>query len=239
MGKADDCKSLVFENGIQYQVRFDEGYSVGIFLDQRENRRRWLRGRVHSQFEMDLAATSSGEVLNTFAYTCPFSVCVAKSGLRSVSMDLSKKYLDWGAKNFELNQIDPGYHDFIYGDVFDWMRRFRNRGRKFSGIILDPPTFSKAPKSKKMFQAEKDFPDLLKLALDLIEPGGVILACNNTVGWQPSSFEGSIIDTLKRCGVDVRQIYFSRQPPEFPVSAQSPQYLKSAWIKVDNPPRKL
>lgn len=233
LGESGNSDSPIVENGLHYLVRFDEGYSVGIFLDQRENRKRWLKGQVNSGFLMDLKSLVSGEVLNTFSYTCPFSVCVARSGLRSVSLDLSKKYLDWGRHNFELNQLNPDEHDFIYGDVFDWMRRFRNRGRTFSGIILDPPTFSKAPKSKKMFQAEKDYPDLLKMALDLIEPGGVILACNNTVGWQPANFEDSIRDTLKRSGQQSPQLYFSRQPPEFPVTAQSPQYLKSAWIKVD------
>jgi 23S rRNA (cytosine1962-C5)-methyltransferase len=181
---------------------------------------------------LNLHGVKSGDILNTFSYTCPFSVCVAQSGLRAVSLDLSKKYLEWGKMNFQLNEINPDEHDFIYGDVFDWMRRFRNRGRTFSGVILDPPTFSKAPKSKKKFQAEKDYPDLLNLALDIIEPGGVILACNNTVGWIPLDFEKKIHQTLKRRGVVSSQICFTQQPPEFPVSLSSPQHLKSAWIKV-------
>ena len=83
-----------------------------------------------------------------------------------------------------------------------------------------------------MFQAERDYPDLLNLALDIIEPGGVILACNNTVGWMPGDFEKTIDHTLMRRGVVCDPVYFAQQPPEFPVSLQSPQYLKSAWIKV-------
>ena len=232
LGNAGQSETTIIENGVHYQIRFDEGYSVGIFLDQRENRQRWLQQKVNSRFALNIDALKSGDILNTFSYTCPFSVCIAKSGLRAVSLDLSKKYLDWGKKNFQLNELHPDTHDFIYGDVFDWMRRFRNRGRIFSGIILDPPTFSKAPKSKKMFQAERDYPDLLNLALDIIEPGGVILACNNTVGWMPGDFEKTIDHTLMRRGVVCDPVYFAQQPPEFPVSLQSPQYLKSAWIKV-------
>ena len=234
LGEAGHCEAFVLENGVQYQIRFDEGYSVGIFLDQRENRQRWLQKKVNAQFALNLRELKSGDILNTFSYTCPFSVCVARSGLRAVSLDLSKKYLEWGKKNFQVNQLNPDEHDFIYGDVFDWMHRFRKRGRTFSGIILDPPTFSKAPKSKKMFQAEKDYPDLLNWALDLIEPGGVILACNNTVGWIPGDFERTIQQTLKRRGAVCSQIWLAQQPPEFPVSLQSPQHLKSAWIKVAN-----
>lgn len=232
LGVAGNNETTVVENDIHYQVRFDEGYSVGVFLDQRENRQRWLRKKVNAQFTLDLDGLNSGDILNTFSYTCPFSVCIAKSGLRAVSLDLSKKYLDWGKKNFQLNDLNPDDHDFIYGDVFDWMRRFRKRGRTFSGIVLDPPTFSKASKSKKMFRAEKDYPDLLNLALDLIEPGGVILACNNTVGWSPADFENSITSTFKRRGTRPRRLCYVPQPPEFPVNLQSPQYLKTVWIKM-------
>lgn len=233
LGDQGPSETRIVENDLHYQIRFDEGYSVGIFLDQRENRKRWLQLRVGDQLKLETQTPSSGEILNTFSYTCPFSVCVAKAGLRAVSLDLSRKYLEWGRENFQLNELDPDEHDFIYGDVFDWMRRFRKRGRKFSGIILDPPTFSKASKNKKMFQAEKDYPELLKSALDIIEPGGLILACNNTAGWSPRSFESVILQTLRKNNINPNGIQFCPQPADFPVTMQTPQYLKSVWIKID------
>lgn len=236
-GETQDPANQVRENGIRYAVRFDEGYSVGIFLDQRENRQRCLRGKVTKGFELRPRQQSAGEVLNTFSYTCAFSVCVAKAGMRAVSLDLSKKYLDWGRANFQLNDMNPDDHDFIYGDVFDWMRRFRNRGRKFAGIILDPPTFSKAPKTGKTWKAERDYPELLAMALDLMEPGGWILACNNTVGWSVDRFESSVRECLAARRVDVGRFYSARQGVDFPVTAKSPQYLKSVWIQVEQVPR--
>ena len=87
------------------------------------------------------------EVLNTFAYTCGFSVCAAAAGARVTSLDLSKTYLDWGRANFALNAIDPTRHDFISGDAFDWLRRFAGKKRRFDVIILDPPTFSRSKKA--------------------------------------------------------------------------------------------
>jgi 23S rRNA G2069 N7-methylase RlmK/C1962 C5-methylase RlmI len=57
------------------------------------------------------------EVLNTFAYTCGFSVCAARAGARATSVDLSKKYLEWGRCNFALNGLDPVAHDFIHGQL--------------------------------------------------------------------------------------------------------------------------
>ena len=236
-GETNDPTSEALENGMRYAIRFDEGYSVGIFLDQRENRRRLLEGKVTKGFELRTPSLSSSEVLNTFSYTCAFSVCIGKAGWRAVSLDLSRKYLDWGRNNFQVNDMNPDDHDFIYGDVFDWMRRFKNRGRKFAGVILDPPTFSKAPKTGKIWKSERDYPELLGMALDLIEPGGWILACNNTVAWSAERFESSIRQCLSALRVDVRRFYSARQGVDFPMTAKSPQYLKSVWIQVEHASR--
>src|SRR5207244_10064801 len=66
----------------------------------------------------------------------------AKAGARATSLDLSGKNLDWGKRNFALNQLDPAGHEFIRGDVFDWLRRFGKKRRQFDLILLDPPTRS-------------------------------------------------------------------------------------------------
>ncbi|MBM3892113.1 MAG: hypothetical protein FJ388_23600, partial [Verrucomicrobia bacterium] len=84
----------VVENGLRFLVCLDVGYSTGLFLDQRENRRRLLM--------MDLRGKS---VLNAFAYTCGFSVAAARAGAAVTSLDLSKNYLDWGRDNFRLNGL--------------------------------------------------------------------------------------------------------------------------------------
>src|SRR4030095_11402312 len=103
-----------------------------------------------------LEACPTMTVLNTFAYTCGFSVCAALAGARTTSIDLSRKYLEWGKRNFLLNGLDPNQHDFIYGDVFDWLRRLEKKGRLFEVLLLDPPTFSQS-KGHGVFQAEKHF----------------------------------------------------------------------------------
>ena len=116
------------------KLSFAEGYSVGLFLDQRDNRRRLLTGHVAAGFPLLHSANrqpATRGILNTFAYTCGFSVCAAKAGARTTSLDLSKKSLEWGKRNFALNQLDPAGHDFIYGDVFDWLRRLAKKQRLF------------------------------------------------------------------------------------------------------------
>ena len=121
------------------------------------------------------------QILNVFAYTCGFSVCAALAGARTTSLDLSKKYLEWGRRNFALNGLDPGGHDFIFGDAFDWLRRLAKQGRIFDVVLLDPPTFSQS-KSHGVFRAEKDYGALVSAALPLLKPGGVLFASTNAAG---------------------------------------------------------
>src|SRR5207302_10719388 len=133
-------------------LSLSEGYSVGLVLDQRDNRRRLLTGHIAAGFELGVGVQAALEILNTFAYTCAFSVCAAKAGARTTSLDLSKKYLEWGKRNFTLNRLDPAGHDFIYGDTFAWLRRLAKKRRRFDCVVLDPPTFSRS-KEHGAFQA--------------------------------------------------------------------------------------
>ena len=219
---------LVRENGLQFALRFDEGYSTGLFLDQRDNRRRLLTGYIAQKLEMP----SAPEVLNTFAYSCGFSVAAAKNGARVTSLDLSKKYLEWGKRNFVLNQLNPARHDFIFGEAFDWFHRLAKKKRKFDIIILDPPTFSRS-KEGGVFQVEKDYGALMTAALPLLKPGGIILASTNSATLEPEKF----LDALDRSLAQSRRRVLARQyipqPPDFPVHRTEPAYLKTIWLQIE------
>src|SRR5476649_424899 len=104
-GEAASERFEILENGVRYEMSFNEGYSVGLFLDQRDNRRRFLTGHISADvplFKSEIGNRKS-EILNCFAYTCGFSVTAAKAGARTTSLDLSKKYLEWGKRNFARN----------------------------------------------------------------------------------------------------------------------------------------
>lgn len=223
----------ILENGLTLELSFAEGYSVGLFLDQRDNRRRLLTGHIAAGFPVFEPGTEfhKPELLNTFCYTCGFSVYAAKWGCRTTNLDLSKKYLEWGKRNFALNQIDQATHDFIYGDVFDWLGRLRKKGRTFDTILLDPPTFSQS-KRFGPFRTEKDYGKLVSAALPLLKPRGVLFASCNTATWGPEDFLIAIkkpIQTAKR--VILQEHYFP-QPPDFPISRAEPAYLKTIWLRL-------
>jgi 23S rRNA (cytosine1962-C5)-methyltransferase len=235
IGEAAPERFAIRENGVRFELSFSEGYSVGLFLDQHDNRRRLLSGHVASGFsllsEFETTRNSTFELLNAFAYTCGFSVCAAKAGARVTSLDLSKKYLEWGKRNFALNGLDPMVHDFIYGDAFDWMRRLAKKSRSFNAIVLDPPTFSQS-KEHGAFRVEKDYGKLVSAALPLLKPNGVLFASTNAADWEPERFLESVTRAIDSAGRKVLQKHYAAQPPDFPVSRSEAAYLKTVWLRV-------
>ena len=169
--------------------------------------------------------------MNTFAYTCGFSVCAALGGARTTSLDLSKKYLEWGRRNFALNGLDPAQHDFIYGDTFDWLRRLAKKGRAFDVVVLDPPTFSQS-KESGVFRAEKDYGKLVAAALPVLKPGGVLLASTNAAELPPEKFLDQINEAVRGARRKIVQQHYVPQPPDFPISRAEPAYLKTVWLRV-------
>ena len=160
-----NLESTALERTLGYGIDFSGGYSVGLFIDQRENRR----------FVRDLAPAT---LLNCFAYTCSFSVAAATVGTKTVSVDLSKKSLSRGRENFALNSMPTTDQRFIADDVMAVLPRLARKGERFEAIILDPPTFSRSHRGKA-FQVEQDFETLLLAALEVAERNARILLSTN------------------------------------------------------------
>lgn len=210
----------VLENGIRYELAFTSGYSQGIFLDQRDNRQQ-VRERVAH------AVVGSPRVLNLFAYTCAFSVAAAVGGAITTSVDLSAGYLDWGRRNFAHNDIDHAEHFFVKGDAFDWLQAFAKKGRKWHGVVLDPPTFSRGEK-KKVFRVEHDYAELVKLAAQVLEPNGWLLCCANTRAVSASLLERQVRSGVAEARRRITQFQSAPMPSDFTGEA----YLKSFWLDV-------
>ena len=162
-------REVVSESGLLYEIDFSASYSVGLFTDQRANRE-FLRARKPAR------------LLNTFAYTCAFSLAAAHVGAETVSVDVSKSSLQRGRHNFELNGIAITSHRFVPEDVPAYLRRLAKRGEKFDAVILDPPTFGRAG-SGKTFRVERDFCALLAATSEIVSLGGAILLSTNFSGW--------------------------------------------------------
>ena len=231
LGQAAPERFDILENGVRFELSFNEGYSVGLFLDQRDNRRRFLTCHVAAVFSLAQLPTSNFQLLNCFAYTCGFSVCAAKVGARTTSLDLSKKYLEWGKRNFALNGLDPAAHDFIFGDTFDWLRRLAKKGRMFDAVVLDPPTFSQS-KEHGTFRAEKDYGKLVTATLPVLKPGGILFDSTNAADWPPGEFLAAVETAIRAAKRKILQRHYVPQSPDFPISRDEPAYLKTVWMKI-------
>jgi 23S rRNA (cytosine1962-C5)-methyltransferase len=222
----------VMENGLTYRLSLKQGYSTGLFLDMRENRQRILSNHIEPGFTVFKSAPGTATVLNTFSYTCSFSICAARTGATTINLDLSRKYLDWGRENFRLNQVNPNDHDFIYGDALEWMKRLAKRGDRHDLVILDPPTFSRS-KQSGLFMAKRDYGNLAKAAAPLVRKGGVLLACCNAAGLSNSKFREEVRRGIRSCGRKIALSFSATQPTDFPVTKNEPAYLKVSWLRLD------
>jgi 23S rRNA (cytosine1962-C5)-methyltransferase len=210
-GPPQDIPFLIRENDLQFEISFRSGYSQGIFLDQRENRR-----------ILASECAPGMTVLNTFSYTGAFSVAAASAGATTTTLDLSAPYLEWAKRNFQHNALDPAAHFFCKGDTFHWLRRFAKQGRRFDRIVLDPPTFSRDEKGQ-VFRVETDFGALAALAASVLNPHGKILCCTNFRGIPNHSFEKLIRSRL----TGRWHARHTPMPPDF----TAPPYLKSIWLE--------
>lgn len=214
-GTASGQPLTILENGVRFGVHLDQGLGTGIYLDQRDNRR-WLRDHAN-----DL------RVLNTFAYTCGFSVAAAVGGARqTVSIDAAQTALTQARANFALNGFhDVKQHDLIRGDVLAWLPKMARRGDRFDVVVLDPPSYAQV--DGKRFQAARDYPMLLAAALGVLAPGGRVLACINHAGVDERRFQQLLADGLRLGQRTARSLRTMPQPVDFPAGR-----MKASLIEV-------
>ena len=209
----ESLQTIATENDLKFGIDFGAGYSVGLFVDQRENRRLVRQAKLK-------------RLLNCFAYTCSFSVAAAAAGAQTVNVDLSKKSLERGRQNFEWNELSTDGHKFIADDVRPVLQRFAPRGEKFDMIILDPPTFSRT-KGGKAFHVEKDFEELMAKALEVAGRDANILLSSNCETLSEQALERMARYALK---LSRRSGVFHRQPPpaDFPPGTAA----KTIWLSL-------
>src|SRR5258706_4581709 len=143
------------EYGLKFNVDLVHGHKTGFYLDQRHNRRR-------------VGQLAAGrEVLNCFCYTGGFSVhCLADGGQSVLSVDSSADAPALGRENIALNNLPEEQAEWLEGDVFELLRKFRDQARSFDMIILDPPKF--AATSAQAEKASRGYKDINLLAFKLL-----------------------------------------------------------------------
>jgi len=208
-------EQLIREEGLSFLIRPAQGLSVGLYLDMRDTRS-WLRKEAAGR-----------SILNLFAYTCAFGVAARAGGAaRVLNVDLSRRVLSWGQENAHLNQQPAEAHDFLAGDVFDWLARLAKKGETFDTVILDPPSFATSRKTGA-FSVAKDYARLAALAAKVTAKGGQVLACCNHAQLSSAKFEVMALEGFARAGRPARILH--RLGPsgwDFPPAPGKPPVLK-------------
>lgn len=182
LGPPLDEAVFVREGSARYESRLYDGFSTGLFLDQRESRLRLPTLLAERLRERDRKSEGEpGRVLNTFSYTCSFSVACALAGHHTTSVDVSARYLEWGRRNFVHSGIDHAPHAFFRRGTLEFLEHAARKGTRWDLIILDPPTFSAGSKTAgaASWSAERDYAHLVSLAAAVLTPGGMIYASTN------------------------------------------------------------
>jgi 23S rRNA (guanine2445-N2)-methyltransferase / 23S rRNA (guanine2069-N7)-methyltransferase len=166
--KQDETREFheVREGSCKFWVNFTDYLDTGLFLDHRST-----RGMLG-----ELAAGK--RFLNLFAYTATATVHAALGGAASTtSVDMSRTYLDWAQRNFDLNGIRGTEHELIQADVLRWLGE--QRQWRYDLIFLDPPTFSRSKRMEDTLDIQRDHPALIQDAAALLAPGGLLVFSTN------------------------------------------------------------
>lgn len=210
----------ILENGVSYQVFLNDGLMTGIFLDQHEVRGSLVDG---------LAAGKT--VLNMFSYTAAFSLAAAMGGAsQTQSVDLAKRSRELSAAHFVANGLDLAHHQFVVMDVFEYFKYAKRKGLAYDVIILDPPSFAR--NKKQTFSVAKDYHRLIAQSLDILNPGGLIVASTNAANLSVNRFKEEL---EKGFGATPhRYLEDYRLPADFVYNKndESSNYLKVFTIEV-------
>ncbi|HUT20592.1 MAG TPA: class I SAM-dependent rRNA methyltransferase [Anaerolineae bacterium] len=211
----------VQEYGHRFLVDVTGGQKTGFYLDQRENRRA-------------VAQVAAGrEMLDAFSFTGAFSVyaAAAKAG-PIVQLDSSGQALALARRHMALNGFDRPGDTYEEGDVFEVLRLFRDQGRSFDLIVLDPPKF--APTRSHVHRAARAYKDINLLALKLLRPGGILFTFSCSGGVDADLFQKIVFGASVDAEREVQVIGRLSQGPDHPVLLSFPEsaYLKGLACRV-------
>lgn len=213
--------TLIQENGIDYEVDFENGQKTGFFLDQKYNRRAAAR------------LAPGRRVLDCFTHTGSFALNAAKNRAAHVcAVDISAEAVEMAKDNARRNGL-AGEMSFLKANVFDLLSQWSEEGeKKFDYIILDPPAFTKSRRTVE--QAMRGYKEINLRAMKLLPRGGYLATCSCSHFMEDWRFVKMLKSASRDAGVSLRQIEVRQQSPDHPILWNVPEtdYLKFYLFQV-------
>ncbi len=224
-----DTEITIEEHDWKLSLSIADGHKTGFYLDQRDSRKKFADYARRLQFQ---------RVLNCYCYTGGFTVA-ALAGLRAsgqghtahvTSIDSSGPAIERAKANVTLNGFNLQQTTFIDADVNASLRAFVGLGQSFDAIVLDPPKF--APTAASADRAARAYKDINRLALKILEPGGVLFTYSCSGGINADLFHKIVASAGADAGVDG---YISERmggAPDHPMTINFPEgeYLKGLVV---------
>jgi 23S rRNA (cytosine1962-C5)-methyltransferase len=218
-GPREPTSLVIEEVGVRFGIDLEHGHKTGFYLDQRDNRQQ-------------LRALAGGrDVLDCFCYSGGFALNAAAGGAGSVTaVDSSADALALARANAELNGL--AQPDWIEGDVFQCLRRFRDQARNFDVIVLDPPKF--APTAAHAEKAARAYKDINLLAFKLLRPGGLLMTFSCSGGVSAELFQKIVAGAALDADADAQIVARLGASSDHPVALNFPEgdYLKGLICRV-------
>ena len=210
----------ICEGDVKFLVDVRKGHKTGFYLDQREARR-------------TVGTLANGlEVLNCFSYTGGFGLFARAAGAASVTqVDISKEALELAKKNEALTHLCGTKMEYVEADVFQFLRKCRDAGRKFDMIVLDPPKFASV--KSQVMKAARGYKDINLLAMKLLRPNGILATFSCSGAMTQDLFDKVLAEASQDAGRDFQVIARTRQGADHPVALSFPEglYLKGVILR--------
>ena len=205
---------------LEFLVSPLSGQKTGWFYDQAENRARLGRFGVGER------------VLDVCSYVGAWGLRAAALGAREVTcLDSSATALERVRENAARNRLGDRVHT-VQGDAFEVLRALKDEGRRYDTLILDPPAFIKRRRDEK--EGTQAYSRLNRLALELIEPGGLLVTSSCSFHLGRDAFLRAVQHAGRRAGVSLQLLGSGEQGPDHPVHPAIPEtaYLKTLYLRV-------
>ncbi|PCE67054.1 MULTISPECIES: class I SAM-dependent methyltransferase [Salinivibrio] len=214
-GEEPPASVIIEENGVAIEVDIANGHKTGFYLDQRDSR------------EQAVKYMDGKRVLNCFCYTGGFGLYAQKGNAKQVTnVDVSQPALDKAKANAARNGFDLTRAEFVNADVFKLLRTYREQGERFDVIVMDPPKFAES--KSQLTGACRGYKDINMLAMQLLNPGGVLLSYSCSGLMDAGLFQKILADAALDAGKNVQFIERFAQAADHPTHSAYPEgfYLK-------------
>ena len=223
VGSLPDAPVRFLENDLHFEADVVTGQKTGHFLDQRDNRLR-VRG-----------LSSAARVLDVYSCTGGFSVNAAAGGAQLVhSVDISGAAIETARRNMALNRDRPAVracrHHWSVGDAMTVMAEMIDERRSFDVVVVDPPSFAR--RRSQVDGALRAYARLTRLALALVEPGGVLVQASCSSRVTTEEFYATVLGAADESDRRLIDVLRTGHPADHPIGFPEGEYLKGIIATV-------